>query len=83
VAKRKLRSITIRPGKNGGHSVQHQYEPAPQFSKGMSGGLTMGAPEMEDHSFGPGDHGGLVKHLAQALALKNTGGASGLGGPQE
>lgn len=74
MAKRKLSSITIRPGKNGGHTVRHEYAPAAQYTRGNSGGLSMGMPQTEDHSFGPADSQGMMQHLAQALALGKSGG---------
>lgn len=71
MAKPKLEQITIRPAKNGGHVVRHQYLPAPKLMKGaMSGGMMMGQEPSEEHTFGPGDHQGLLKHITSALSLR-------------
>ena len=67
MAKHKIASITIRPGKNGGHTVRHEYQPQASI---RGGGLSMGAPPGEDHNFGPGDGHNMLKHIVSALALK-------------
>jgi hypothetical protein len=70
MAKHKLASIRITPGKNGGHTVQHEFAPEATSTKGMNGGIYNAAPPSETHTFGPGDHSGLLKHITSALALK-------------
>lgn len=71
MAKPKLEQITIRPSKNGGHVVRHQYLPAPKLMKGgMSGGMMMDQASPEEHTFGAGDHKGLLKHITAALSLR-------------
>lgn len=70
MAKRKIASITIRPAKNGGHTVRHEFEPAAEHRKGMNGGMFMTAPPTEEHTFGPKEHAPMMRHLADALALK-------------
>jgi len=68
--KPELASITIRPGKNGGHTVRHEFQSAPSYSK--VGGMSMASPQGEDHSFGPNDNQNLMAHLATALAIKGV-----------
>jgi hypothetical protein len=70
MAKRRLASIRITPGKNGGHTVQHEFAPEATSTKGMNGGIYPTTPPAETHTFGPGDHTGMMKHLQAALALK-------------
>ena len=77
--KPKLASLSIRPAKNGGHSVRHDYESQPGYSRG-EGRMMMGAPSSEEHTFGPGDGHNLMKHIVAALALK---GMSPQGGDEE
>ena len=82
MAKHKLASITIRPAKNGGHTVSHEFEGRPAYARsGRTSGLFMDKPPAEEHTFGPKEHAGMMQHLAQALALKNAlgGGASAAG----
>lgn len=75
MAKPKLASMTIRPGKNGGFHVRHEFEPKPSYSKGF--GMTMDGSKPEEHNFGPGDDGALMKHITQALSLKGLSQDSG------
>lgn len=78
MAKPKLASLTIYPGAKG-HRVVHEFAKKPAFSKAM--GMSMAAPQTEEHNFGPGDQGALLKHIGSALALK--GGAGEGGQPEE
>jgi len=66
---KKLAMLSIRPAKNGGHSVRHEYDAQPSYNRG-AGQLQMGAPSSEEHTFGPGDGHKLMKHIVAALALK-------------
>lgn len=77
MAKPKLSSMTIRPGKNGGFNVRHEFESKPNFSKSM--GMSMAGAAPEEHNFGPGEDAGLMKHIGQALALKGLSKAGGGG----
>ena len=70
---RKLASLMIRPARNGGHTVRHEFEPQLTSRTGMNGGIYNAAPPTEDHTFGPSDHSGLLKHITAALALKGLG----------
>ena len=80
MAKSKLMELRIRPAANGGHTVSHEFEPRPAHSRGpRTGGIFMDRPPTEEHTFGPKEHGQLIKHVAQALALKD---ALGGGAPQ-
>ena len=79
MAKPKLVEMRIRPAKNGGHNVRHEYEATPRLAKGaLSGGMMMDHPPAEEHDFGPKDGQALMKHIGQALALKGMmGGGQG------
>lgn len=71
MAKPKLMQMSIRPAKNGGHNVRHEYQSTPRLAKGsLTGGMTMGQPPAEEFNFGPKDHKALMSHIAGALALK-------------
>ena len=74
MAKPRLEEMRIRPSKNGGHNVQHNYSAKPRLAGGaLSGGMMMDHPPSEEFNFGPQDHGSLMKHIAGALALKGMG----------
>src|SRR5215471_18982958 len=81
----RLHEMRIRPSKNGGHNVAHEYAPSPRLAKGgLSGGMMMDRPPSEEFNFGPKDGGQLMKHIAGALALKgleaqNRAGGGGAG----
>jgi hypothetical protein len=78
MAKPKLTAITIRPSKSGGHKVTHEFAPAVKFSgSSNNGGMGMEAPPPAEHSFAPGEHNALLKHIASALALKSLGAPEG------
>jgi len=79
--KPQLAEMRIRPAKNGGHNVRHEYTAKPKLTKGMAGGMTMDRPEGEEFNFGPKDGNALMKHIAGALALKSLG--QGGEAPQE
>ena len=69
--KKELRSMTIEPAENGGHTVHHSYKARPVMRKGsMSGGMGMDYPESETHVFGPADGKKLAAHIATNLGLK-------------
>lgn len=71
MAKSKLTAITIRPTKGGGHKVTHEFAAAPKYSgPSNSGGMAMDQAAPAEHSFAPGEHNALLKHIAGALALK-------------
>jgi hypothetical protein len=71
MAKPKLDQLIIRPGKNGGHMVRHEFQPQAKLGKGaLTGGMTMDRPPSSEVNFGPNDHHNLLKHIATALALK-------------
>ena len=71
MAKPKLEMISIRPSKNGGHVVRHDFLPQARLSKGaLSGGLGMEHTPSEEHTFGPGDHGKMLQHITSALSLR-------------
>lgn len=71
MAKHKLAEISIRPSKNGGHAVRHEYQPQARLSRGsLSGGMGMDHVPPEEHTFGPGDHQKLLKHITAALSLR-------------
>jgi hypothetical protein len=76
MAKPRLEEMRIRPAKNGGHNVRHEFAPKPTLSKGaLTGGMGLNVPPPEEHNFGPGDGKQLMNHIATALALKGlTGG---------
>jgi hypothetical protein len=74
VAKPKLEELRIRPGKNG-HSVRHEFSATPKLTKGaLSGGMMMDRPPAEEHNFGANEGGAMMKHIAEALALKGMAG---------
>lgn len=71
MAKPKLEQIIVRPSKNGGHVVRHDFQPRAKLAKGaLSGGLGMEHTPSEEHTFGPGDHGKLLQHITSALSLR-------------
>ncbi len=75
MAKPKLEEMRIRPAKNGGHNVRHEFAAKPKMTRGLAGGMSMDHPPAEEHNFGPGDGKQLMQHIASALALKGlTGG---------
>ncbi len=78
MAKPKLTAITIRPAKGGGHKVTHEFGAAPTFSGSTkNGGLQMGQPPAQEHSFPAGEHNAMLNHIAAALSLKtNKAGAA-------
>jgi hypothetical protein len=76
MAKPKLQEMRIRPAKNGGHNVRHEFAPKPQITKGLAGGMSMDHPPTEEHNFGPGDGKQLMQHIATALSLKGLSGAN-------
>lgn len=68
---RQLEELSIRPGKNGGHSVHHMFKPAPLKKAGaMSGGIGFDRPPSEQHNFGPDDGAKMMAHVRQALGVK-------------
>jgi hypothetical protein len=75
MAKPKLEEMRIRPAKNGGHNVRHEFAAKPKMTKGLAGGMSMDHPPAEEHNFGPADGKQLMQHIASALALRGlTGG---------
>ena len=75
MAKPKLESMEIRPSKNGGHNVRHNYASKPVLTKGpMSGGMSLQGTPPDEFNFGPKDHQNLIQHIAGALALKGLAG---------
>ena len=75
MAKPRLQEMRIRPAKNGGHNVRHEFAPKASLSKGgLSGGIGFNEPPAEEHNFGPGDGKQLMNHIATALALKGLSG---------
>ena len=75
MAKPKLQEMRIRPAKNGGHNVRHEFAPTPKMTRGLAGGMSMDHIPAEEHNFGPKDGKQLMQHIATALALKGlTGG---------
>ena len=75
MAKPKLEEMRIRPAKNGGHNVRHEFAAKPKMTRGLAGGMSMDHPPAEEHNFGPADGKQLMQHIASALALKGlTGG---------
>lgn len=76
MAKPKLASLHIYPGAKG-HRVVHEFERKPTYSRTQ--GMSMAGPQQEEHNFGPGDKGALLKHITSALALGGAGQAAGAG----
>jgi hypothetical protein len=72
MAKPKLEELRIRPGKHG-HSVRHEFAAAPKYAKGNLG-MSMDHPPAEEHNFGANEGGAMMKHIAEALAVKGMQG---------
>ena len=64
MAKPKLAEMRIRPAKNGGHNVRHEFAPTPKMTRGLAGGMSMDHIPAEEHNFGPGDGKQLMQHIA-------------------
>jgi hypothetical protein len=65
-----IREMRIRPGKNGGHEVVHEYQSSPTHSKGM--GMMMEHTPSESHIFGSGEGHKMLAHVANTLAIPAT-----------
>lgn len=63
---KQLARLTIMPGENGGHVVEHEFK-RPAVDKSP---LTYQEPEK--HIFGPGDDAKLTAHISRALGLSDA-----------
>lgn len=62
---KRLAEMRIRPAKNGGHTISHEYE---REAKAMGGGnIGMMAPKAEEHVFGPEDGEAMLRHIGKHL----------------
>lgn len=66
MAKRELERMTIIPGENGGHVVEHEY------SRGSSPKGMPAYEPPEKHPFGPKDDYKLTAHISKTLGLKDA-----------
>lgn len=65
MAKQELARLTITPGENGGHVVEHEFK--------HSGNSPMSYEDSrEKHIFGPGDDYKLTAHISKTLGLKDA-----------
>ncbi|MDE2105610.1 MAG: hypothetical protein KGL39_50755 [Patescibacteria group bacterium] len=63
---KELARLTITPGENGGHVVEHEFK-RPAVDK-----HPLAYQEPEKHIFGPGDDVQLTAHISKALGLSDA-----------
>ncbi len=69
--KLKIRRLSIEPGDNGGHTVEHDYKRVAVTRKGrMNSGLDYEHPESKSFPIGPGQDQQLLDHIVEHLGLK-------------
>jgi hypothetical protein len=64
---KKLESMEITPGANGGASILHRFKR--EISSKRMGEMSMGSSEPETHVFGPGDGAKVMAHVAKHLNM--------------
>ena len=76
MAEKKLRSVEIFRGENGGHRVVHSFERTPA-KRGTD--VYMERPTDEEHNFGPGaqQQHAIMTHIAKALGFSQVAKAEG------
>jgi hypothetical protein len=71
---KKLESIEIIPGENGGHRVVHNFKREMGKKGGsMAGGLYMERPKAEEHLFGASEGSKVLPHVGKALDIPMGG----------
>jgi|HubBroStandDraft_1064217.scaffolds.fasta_scaffold00168_33 hypothetical protein len=68
---KKIESMEIKPGVNGGASITHRFarEASNKGNRSM-GDIYMERPSEEVHNFGPGDGAAMMGHVAEHMNMK-------------